>query len=244
MNPVIGISCSTLVLADLRGVPRYALSRYYTECVAAAGGLPWMLPSMDPDLAAAYLARLDGLVLSGGLDVDPTYYGQEPLPALGQVDGVRDAFELALVRGAREQGIPILAICRGVQVANVAFGGTLLQHIPGQVKGALKHDQEALRDDALSHSVEVVKGSRLHDMAGATQLRVNSFHHQAVDRPAPGFTVCARAPDGVIEGLEDPRHPFFVGVQWHPERRPQDALTRALFAGLIAAARTTARAGS
>jgi len=244
MTPVIGISCSTLVLPDMRSSPRFALARYYTSCVVEAGGLPLLLPSLDPEAAAAFLTRIDGLVLSGGLDVDPARYGQEPHPRLGLIDAPRDAFELELARGAREQGMPVFAICRGIQVVNVAFGGTLLQHIPHQVTGAVKHDHEGLYDDGLGHSIEIVPGTRLFAAAGAGRVRVNSLHHQAVDEPAPGFSVSARAPDGVIEAMEDAAQPFFVGVQWHPERRPADPLTRALFRDFVAAARVAARAGS
>lgn len=242
--PVIGISCSTLVLDDLRGVPRYAVSNYYVGCVAAAGGLPLMLPNVSPEYAAAYLSRIDGLVLTGGLDVDPRFYGEEPRPDLGKVDQVRDAFEIELLRGAREAGIPILAICRGVQVMNVAFGGTLFQHVPAQVPGALKHDQDDIRDDALCHSVDIVEGTRLHALAGTLRTRVNSFHHQAPARVAPGFVVSARSLDGVVEALEDPQHPFCLGVQWHPERRGHDTFTKGLFEGHVSAARTAARAGT
>jgi putative glutamine amidotransferase len=243
-TPVIGISCSTLVLPEMRGVSRFALSNGYVRCVARAGGLPFLLPNVRPEAAPAYLARLDGVVLSGGLDVDPCHYGEEPRPGLGTVDQVRDAFELELCRAAREQGIPTLAICRGIQIMNVAFGGTLLQDIPAQVERPVRHAQQALRRDALSHSVDVVPGTRLHAVAGAERVRVNSFHHQAVDRPAPGLTVSARAPDGCVEGLEDPGHPFLLGVQWHPERRPADPLTRGLFERFVESARQAARAGA
>ena len=242
MTPVIGISCSTLVLPEMRGVSRFALSNDYVRCVTEAGGLPLLLPNVQPELAPAYLARLDGLILSGGLDVDPLFYGQEPRPDLGMVDQVRDAFELELCRGVRDQGIPTLAICRGVQILNVAHGGTLLQHIAAQVQGALRHDQDAVRRDAVSHSVDIVPGSRLHEIAGATRTRVNSFHHQAVEEVADGFVVSARALDGCIEGLEAPAHPFCLGLQWHPERRPSDPLTQGLFAALVSTARRAARA--
>jgi putative glutamine amidotransferase len=243
MAPVIGITCSTIVVEEMRGVTRFALSNYYVRCIMQAGALPLLLPNVAPESAAAYLARIDGLILSGGLDVDPLYFGQEPLPDLGEVDQVRDAFELELVKGAHHAGIPVFAICRGVQVMNVAFGGTLLQHIPAQVKGALKHEQAAVRKDAVSHSLEIVEGTRLHAIAGETRTRVNSFHHQAVDRVAEDFVVSARTLDGVIEGLEDPAHPFCIGVQWHPERRPKDPLTRGLFRSHVEAARVAAQAG-
>jgi putative glutamine amidotransferase len=241
MTPVIGITCSTLVLQGMRGVSRFALSNYYVRCVTEAGGLPLLLPNVAPETAAAYLARVDGLVFSGGLDVDPIFFGEEPLPDLGQVDQVRDAFELELIKGAKEAGIPVLAICRGIQVMNVAFGGNLLQDVPSQVTGALKHEQSAIRKDAVSHSLE---GTHLHEIAGSDRTRVNSFHHQAVDRVAEGFKVSARTLDGVIEGIEDPEHPFCLGVQWHPERRPRDPFTRGLFRSLVEAAKVTAQAGS
>ncbi len=243
-TPVIGISCSTLVLPDMRSVSRFALSRYYVQCVTEAGGLPLLIPNMAPEMAGAYLTRMDGLVLSGGLDVDPHYYGEEPLPDLGKIDIVRDEFELELVKVVKEAGVPILAICRGIQVMNVAFGGTLIQHIPAQVEGALKHEQSAIRDDAVSQSIDIVEGSQLHEIAGTTRTRVNSFHHQSVKRVAEGFQVTATTLDGVIEGIEDPNHPYCVGVQWHPERRPHDPLTQGLFASHVEAARAAARAGS
>lgn len=244
MTPVIGITCSSLVLADLGGAARFSLPSYYVRCVADAGGLPLILPHVAAESAAAYLARVDGLVLSGGVDVDPDHYGQEPMPDLGKVDLARDAFEIELMRGAREAGTPTLAICRGIQVMNVAFGGTLLQHIPAQVDGAHRHDQQTIQPDAVGHGLVIEAGTRLHEIAGLERTRVNSFHHQAVDRVAEGFVVSARALDGVIEGLEDPAHPYCLGVQWHPERRPEDPLTRALFRSAVEAAARAAGTGA
>jgi putative glutamine amidotransferase len=140
--------------------------------------------------------------------------------------------------------MPIFAICRGVQVLNVAFGGTLVQDIPTEVENALKHEQEALRQAALSHTVKLEPATRLFEMAGAAaRVRVNSFHHQSVRDVADGFVVNAVAPDGVIEGIEDPNHPFCIGVQWHPERTPDDDLTRSLFQGFVSASQTAAEAG-
>ena len=236
MTPVIGISASTLIVEKMRGVHRFALSNDYIRCVTEAGGLPLILPNVAPDAAAGYLDCLDGLILSGGLDVDPMFYDQDPMPDLGLVDQVRDTFELALARGARERGMPLLAVCRGLQVMNVASGGSLLQHIPGQIEGAIKHDQEAIRRDALSHNIAIEPNTRLAELAGAERARVNTFHHQACDAIAEGFVISARAPDGVIEALEDPSHPFCLGVQWHPERCGDDPLSRRLFAALVEAA--------
>ncbi len=244
MKPVIGMSCSTLVLTGMRGVPRHALSEMYVACVNDAGGLPFMLPNVAPDYAAAYLSRIDGLLMSGGLDVDPMFYDQEPRREMGKMDRVRDIFELALMRGAIEAGIPILAICRGIQVLNVACGGTLIQDIPSQVEGAIKHEQDALRQDAVGHAVDIEAGSKLAEIVGNTRVRVNSFHHQAVDRVAEGFVVTARTADGVIEGIEDPKHPYCVGVQWHPERLPAETSTQNLFSSFVEAARAAAQAGT
>ncbi|MDA1194724.1 MAG: gamma-glutamyl-gamma-aminobutyrate hydrolase family protein [Planctomycetota bacterium] len=243
-SPVIGISCSTLVDREEDAHLRFSLPEYYVQCVLDAGGLPLMLPNIDADHVPAYLSRVDGVVLSGGVDVEPHHFGQEPHPDLGVVDSARDLFELALCRGIRAQGVPTLAICRGIQVMNVAFGGTLFQHIPGQVPGAIRHSQRAIRHSAVDHSILIEEGTHLRELAGTARTRVNTFHHQAIDRLAAGLVVTARATDGVIEGAEDPAHPFLVGVQWHPERRRDDPLTQALFRGLVEAARQTAGAGT
>lgn len=232
-RPVIGLSCSTLILSGMRGVPRFAVVHGYVDGVLAAGGLPLMMPNVSPETVDDYLERLDGVVLTGGLDVDPVHYDEEPHARLGQVDSWRDRFELALARKAYERDIPMLAICRGVQVLNVALGGSLVQDIPSAVDGALRHEQKTLQQDAYAHSIDLVPGTRLARLAGARRVRVNSYHHQSIDRVADGFVITARAPDGVIEAVEHPGRPYCLGVQWHPERLPADALTRALFEGLI-----------
>ena len=244
VKPVIGLSCSTLVLAGMRGVPRFALVHSYVDCVLRAGGLPLLLPNVDPDTVSAYLSRIDGLVLSGGLDVDPMHYGADPVPNLGQVDAWRDRFELSLANRAFELGMPILAICRGVQLLNVARGGTLVQDIGTEVESPLRHSQKAVQQDTYAHRVLIEPGTCLHEVAGAQEIRVNSFHHQACDRLAEGFVVSARSPDGVIEGAEAPDHPHCVGVQWHPERTPDDPVTMGLFASFLEAATRASRAGA
>lgn len=236
MRPHIGVSCSTLVLMDMRGVPRFALSEFYVRCVLAAGGLPVLLPSIESEIAAEHLERLDGLVLSGGWDIDPEHFGEQPHPRLGEVDTFRDDYEVALSRAAHARRLPVLAICRGIQVMNVALGGSLVQDIPSQVPGAVKHEQKTVRQTALCHSIEIAENTRLRSIVGAPQARVNSFHHQSVGRVAEGFIVSATAPDGVIEGIEDPEQPYCVGVQWHPERRGDDPITQGLFQGLVEAA--------
>lgn len=236
MRPAIGITTATVDDPPVHGFARYAASYGYVHCVADAGGLPLPLPYPDPTLAAAYVAHLDGLVLTGGLDVDPLFYDQEPRPELGRVDPARDRFELELVRSAHAAGLPLLAICKGVQVLNVAFGGSLLQDVYTAVPGVLRHEQKNLRWDSHAHHVDVVAGTRLAGIVGADRVLVNSDHHQAVDRVAGGFVVSARSDDGVVEGLEDPEHAWCLGVQWHPERMPDDGLTRALFTAFLEAA--------
>lgn len=238
MKPVIGITCSTLTLSDMKGVRRLALPQDYVDCVVRAGGLPLVLPNLSAEIAAEYVEVVDGLLLSGGGDVDPCFFGEEPRPGLGRTDAARDGFEIELTRAACTADLPILAVCRGIQVLNVAFGGTLIQHVPAQVEDAVKHAQETVRLNALAHSVTLEAGTMLQGIVGAEEVRVNSFHHQALADVAEGFVVSARAVDGVIEGIEDPARAFCLGVQWHPERRSDDPLTLRLFGGLVEAARS------
>ena len=163
------------------------------------------------------LDGVQGLVLTGGEDVDPRHYGAPPHDALGEVHAGRDAFELALVLAARARRLPTLAICRGIQVANVALGGTLVQDIPSEWLGAIAHDGAGARDERI-HDVEVEGSSQLARALGATHLSVNSFHHQCIAVVAPGLSVVARAPDGVIEGVQWTGDAWWMlGVQWHPE---------------------------
>ena len=189
----------------------------YVGSVEEAGAIPVVLPPVDPEDVAALVDRLDGLLLSGGVDVDPALYAQAPHPRLGKVNRRRDDFELELTREVLRRDLPILAICRGHQVLNVATGGTLVQDIPSLVRGALDHDARGPRWRR-SHEVEVAVPSLLHEILGQDTLSVNSFHHQAVDQIGEGLAVSARCPgDGVVEGLEMPSRRFVVAVQWHPE---------------------------
>lgn len=188
----------------------------YAAAVEAAGGIPVVLPVLAPGKAAEVLAHLQGLLLSGGVDLDPSHYGEDPLPGLGRVTPERDAFELALARQALAAGVPVLGICRGVQVLNVAAGGSLFQDLGSQLKKVLKHRQEAPRWHE-SHAVRLDPSSRMAAILGVTEARVNSFHHQAVRVVAPGLRAAAWAPDGVIEAVESADGRFALGVQWHPE---------------------------
>lgn len=194
--------------------------RTYVEALLGAGALPVVIPlGLSDEDRKALVARLDGVVLPGGGDIDPAVYGQEPHPALSDVDPLRDSLELSLARDAAQSDLPLLAVCRGIQVLNVALGGTLVQDIPSQVPDALKHSfrlVDAPREH-LAHAVKVSEGSRLAAILGTPITSVNSRHHQSIDKVAPGLEVVAHAPDGVIEGVELPAHPFLIGVQWHPE---------------------------
>ena len=181
---------------------------------------------------------LDGLLLSGGVDVAPERYGQEPHPKLGQVDYDRDALEMPLIAQALQQDMPIFAICRGIQSLNVAMGGTLYQDLPSEYPSELVH-QQSLRKiprNQFSHAIQIEPDSRLGSIAGADEMRTNSFHHQALRDVAKGLVVTAHAPDGVIEAAESPTHRYVVAVQFHPEETaPNDEKSRRLFEAFVAA---------
>jgi gamma-glutamyl-gamma-aminobutyrate hydrolase PuuD len=194
------------------------------------------------------LTGIDGLLLTGGDDVAPVRYGEAPHPTVVEAEPGRDEFELALVKAARDRHLPIFAICRGVQVLNVAFGGTLVQDIPSQISGALAHTLKIPPNEpyTLAHEVWLEKGSLLSNLMGerlsdVDACDVNSRHHQAVKTVASGFKVSATAPDGVIEAIEDPAVEFCLGVQWHPENFWRTGEFRPLFEGFIAAAKTANR---
>jgi putative glutamine amidotransferase len=233
-RPAIGITMS-----DEDGKAGFHVLREdYVRSVEDAGGLALLLPPGQPSDAPLLLDRLDGLLLSGGADIDPALYAQVPHPKLGRVVRARDDFELALCREALHRDLPILAICRGQQVLNVATGGTLVQDIPSVVVGAGDHDPPAERWEPV-HEVDLLQGSRLRDILGRERVEVNSFHHQAVDALGDGLSICARAvTDRVVEGVEDPQRRFVLGVQWHPEAFWREPRTfGALFEALVGAAR-------
>ncbi len=235
-RPIIGVTLDSEAPRGYSKYPWYALRQNYAEAIIAAGGLPMALPHA-PDLAAAYLDRIDALVVTGGaFDVDPALYGDGEQHATVTLKAGRTAAELALTQGAMARGLPVLGICGGEQLLAVALGGTLIQHIPDAVPNALAHEQPNPRDEP-GHAVSVVPGTLLHRIVGATTMQVNSSHHQAVRDPGRDATVNARAPDGVVEGIEDSARRFCLGVQWHPEFfiDPGD---RRIFDALIAACRS------
>ena len=211
------------------GRERVTLNTAYVRALEGAGLVPLAVPTMlAADRAGAALAAVRGLVLTGGEDVAPDRYGAAPHPRLGEVDPVRDAAELALIAAARKRGLPILAICRGIQILNVALGGTLYQDLDSERPGSVPHAGEASH-----HPVRVAAGSLLERTLGTRAATVNSRHHQAIRDLAPGLKAVAWAEDGVIEGAEpvDPGAPWMVAVQWHPE----DLTERALFDGFARA---------
>lgn len=226
--PPIALTATT---APIRGLLRTRLNVAYTEAARAAGLRPFILPVLQPADADAMLDGMAGLVLTGGEDVDPAHYGMPSHAALGEVHAERDAFELALVRAAQARKLPTLAICRGVQLVNVALGGTLVQDVPSELPAALPHDGDWARG-ARVHDVRVAAGSRLARALGAATLTSNSMHHQAIATVAPGLAAVAHAPDGVIEGAEWVGDDWWmVGVQWHPEEltATEEGWDRALF---------------
>lgn len=216
-KPFIGVTADSLVPTDNHSYPLYLLKQNYATRIAEAGGVPFLLPH-EVDCVDAYLARLDGLLVSGGgHDIDPALYGDTTLHPTVVLNSTRVAFELAITRAALERNMPVLGICGGHQVINVVLGGTLIQHIPETHPQATLHSQTTPAHEQ-AHSIQVSEGTLLHQIIGHSTCSVNSFHHQAIRDPGLGVVVNARAPDGIIEGIEVPEYSFCLGVQWHPER--------------------------
>lgn len=233
MKPIIGITMSRLAAGKANNRSPWAtVPEPYIDAVREAGGIPVVIPNVRE--AAEMLApHLAGIVLIGGPDMDPACYTDAPVhPTVYGIYPERDETESFLARHAVETARPLLGVCRGIQVLNVALGGTLIQDIPSEISAALPHSTP---DGAapLRHEVAVEPQSRLAEIVGGTRLDTNTFHHQAIAIPAPSLRVTARSDDGVIEAVELPGHPFYVGVQWHPEllaaeERPHANLFRAL----------------
>ncbi|MDP6574374.1 MAG: gamma-glutamyl-gamma-aminobutyrate hydrolase family protein [Rhodospirillales bacterium] len=236
-RPLIGITLDSEEPGPYSAFPWLAVRQNYAGAITRAGGLPVALPH-ETGLADDYLDAIDALVVTGGdFDVDPSLFGAAERHQTVKTKAGRTAFELAITQGAMDRDLPVLGICGGQQLLHVALGGTLIQHIPDAVPEALAHEQPNPRDEA-GHEVEIVAGTRLHRIVGTDRLAVNSAHHQAAaDEPA-GVVVNARAPDGVIEGIEAPAYGFCLGVQWHPEFEISEGDGR-LFAAFVEAARGT-----
>jgi len=207
--------------------------RHYLDAVIDAGGIPLMIPTLEaPSLVGDYLNRVDGILLPGSpTDIDPKLYRAEPHPRLGKLYPERDSTDFAMLKHAEAASLPILGICFGIQSLNVFRGGSLVQDIPSVVSAALVHDESR-------HAVQLEGGSLLYELAGAKDLDVNSFHHQSIERPGNNLRITAKAPDGVIEAVEDTTGRFVVGVQWHPERGWQESeFSKRLFSAFIQASR-------
>lgn len=242
-SPIVGLCCAQFGTGEDQPL-RVGQNRAYVEALVRVGAAPALVPPLT-DLALLRLVyeRVDGWLLPGGVDVDPARYGELRHEKCGSTSFDQDEAELTLARWAVEDQVPLLAICRGIQVLNVALGGSLYQDIQAQVPGATKHDcyPEQPRD-SLSHLVTLASHTRLATILDALSLPVNSMHHQALKDVAPGLIVIARALDGIIEAVEVDEHPFAVGVQWHPEELIEHSQhARRLFEAFVEACRTRAR---
>jgi putative glutamine amidotransferase len=245
-RPLIGVPAQTLQAID--GIPpalphSWVMNERYLSALASVGAVPVLVPLLDDDtetLRELYL-RLDGLFIAGGVDVDPSSYRAVRHPATGRIDPARDAVELSLTRWALRDGMPVLGVCRGMQIINVACGGDLIQDTTLLFAGALKHDcfpTQGFARDYLAHDVVPEENSRVAQIFGQAPFPVNSMHHQGVSIVADPLVATARAPDGLIEAIETRGDDWVVGVQWHPESLlDRDARTRALFTEFVAAAR-------
>jgi putative glutamine amidotransferase len=214
--PRIGFSLDYETVHTYSKKPWYAIRENYLTAVSDLGAIPLPLPHLTA-YVDAYLELIDGLIITGGaFDIPPSMYGDSSVHDTVVTKDQRTQFEWAITKGAIARNIPILGICGGEQLLAVVLGGTLIQHIPDSIENALAHEQPNPRDE-VGHSVQIVKHTLLHQIVGSPELQVNSAHHQAVASVPEGVVINATAPDGVIEGVEYPAHPFCLGVQWHPE---------------------------
>ncbi|HWA17167.1 MAG TPA: gamma-glutamyl-gamma-aminobutyrate hydrolase family protein [Gemmatimonadales bacterium] len=243
-RPLIGITTQTLHSID--GIPEslpssWVMNQRYAHTVAAAGGLPVLIPLLheDPEMLRATYERLDGLFIPGGVDMDPATFHETPHAKLGRIDPPRDATELMLAKWAIDEGKPLFGLCRGLQVINVALGGTLHQDLETEMPGAIKHDyfpNAGFARDHLAHDVTIEPGSRLRQIVGDPVLPVNSMHHQGIRTLGAGLKATAFAPDGLVEALESDKDNYVVAVQWHPEAlADRDEKMAALFHSFVAA---------
>lgn len=236
IEPIVGITCSH----DRNRQPdQYQLAGAYCRAVQKVGGIPVLLPAI-PRMERPLSSFCQGLLLSGGGDFDPGFFGEAPHSALGTVDYERDCWEINLIRKARREGLPILGICRGMQAINIALGGSLYQDLPSQYpesgKDGLVEHSQSIPGDQVTHRVKIAESSLLYKIVESTEIWTNSHHHQAVKGTAPGLEITAWSDDGVIEGIEGKDDRFLLGVQWHPERLSTPESHR-LFAAFVRACR-------
>ncbi len=235
--PLIGVT-SRKAESPLYKIAQIASPRSYSEALIRAGAIPVLIPLNLPiDRLQELLTRLDGVVFTGGGDIATACFDGEPHEKVYDVDDERDQIELALARTISDSTTPFLGICRGLQILNVAHGGTLYTHISDQLPGAIKHTFFPGHPwDYKAHEVQVTEGSRLSEIVSQPVLQVNSLHHQGIKDVGAGLDVMATAPDGLVEALSLPEHPFGLAVQWHPEWLIEDAEMRALFSAFVQAA--------
>jgi len=238
MRPLIGITCSRVIggawgLYSPGHFMDYTFNEY-SEAIQYCEGAPLLIPiAQNRETLRTILDRLDGLLLSGGPDINPRFYGEQPLAGLGEIDEDLDRMELQIAKMALQKDLPVLAICRGIQVLNVSQGGTLYQDIPTQVQESINHTQKADRK-INTHSIRIEANSYLYNIFRRKQIWVNGKHHQAIKDLAPSLIISARASDGVIEAVEHPEKKFVIGVQWHPEGTwKDDPYSRKLFQAFI-----------
>ena len=236
-RPIIGITATSIARPsdNFMGATGWssALSNKYSSGVFEAGGAPVLFPNVGGEtLVDDFLGKVDGLLLSGGLDINPLLFGEQPEKDLGGIDPERDKLELALIRAAMKKRIPIFGICRGIQALAVAAGGTLQQDVHRKTKTGMKHMQVAAGETA-THDVEIKKSSRLHGILRKTKTLVNSYHHQSVAEAPKGFKITANAPGGVIEAIEFDGDYFALAVQWHPEMLLAAEDSKRLFAAFV-----------
>lgn len=240
MRPVIGIPCYSATREGSR-TPLYGNNLSYVRAVQRAGGAVFLIPPhLDSEALEAICSRLDGLLLSGGCDIDPARYGEEQIAACQQPEPERDELELALAAWALDAAVPILGICRGMQLLNVACGGTLYQDLETQQPEAARHDQAAIGRTFRAHGIQFQRQSRLSEILGDPPYDVNSLHHQAVAQPGERVEIVGWSPDGVAEAIEVDGHPFALAVQFHPEElegdpENPDESSRALFRAFVQA---------
>lgn len=236
-KPLIGIT--TFHTDSQRGYVYISVTQAYVSALARAGAIPVMVPlGLSQDDLAALLQKLDGILFTGGGDIDPALYAGEPHPTVHDVDPVRDQTELFLVHQTVERELPFLGICRGLQIINVALGGSLYTHIQAQHPHALKHDFfPGYPRNHLAHPIQLREETTLARIIGHPIVQANSLHHQGIRRLAASLTTSAKAPDGIIEGVELPGHPFGLAVQWHPEWLQDQTEMQALFTAFVKAAK-------
>lgn len=237
-KPIIGIPARSVVDSN-NGFKYSGIPLTYTDAIERAGGAPIIIPlNLSEESLSAISTRMDALLLAGGVDVHPREFGEDVESFCGEIDEARDAVELRVTRWALKDERPILGICRGIQMLNVAAGGSLYQDIPTQVETDLYHNyRKGDPYNLRAHPVEIEPGSRVAKLFGTTQLDVNSLHHQSLKKVAPGLRVVARAPDGIVEGVEAEDDRFIVGVQFHPELLHDEPLMERLFKEFVTSAR-------